>query len=416
MGTSAHASAPAAVDYSSLAADFRPVFARIAEGALEREASRTLPFEPVKWLNEAKFGALRVPREYGGYGATIPQFFQLLIELAEADSNVAHLYRSHFGFCEFLSLQDEAARQRWFARFVAGETVGNASTEIGGTALGAVGTTATPAYGGNAGGTWLLNGEKYYSTGSIFAEWIAVTVQADGATSRSFAVVSTADPGVRMSDDWDGFGQTLTGTGTTVFSNARVHWEDFFDRDLTARTHEAAFFQLVLLAVEAGIGKAVLNDVREQVQHRNRTFTNASGKTEAPAVRHDPLIQQLVGQISGKAFAAEAIVLAAARELEAALDPSADLTAVERFARGELAVEKAQLMVPDLVMDAAKQLFDTLGASATSQRKQLDRHWRNARTVATHNPTVFKARIIGDYELNGTEPTGSWTVGTVSQP
>jgi alkylation response protein AidB-like acyl-CoA dehydrogenase len=65
-------------------------------------------------------------------------------------------------------------------------------------------------------------------------------------------------------------------------------------------------------------------------------------------------------------------------------------------------------------MDAAKQLFDALGASATSQRKQLDRHWRNARTVATHNPTVFKARIIGDYELNGTEPTGSWTVGAVS--
>ena len=66
-------------DYESLAARFRPIFARIAEGALERERTRSLPHEPIRWLKEAGFGAVRVPREHGGAGASLPQLIQLLI-------------------------------------------------------------------------------------------------------------------------------------------------------------------------------------------------------------------------------------------------------------------------------------------------------------------------------------------------
>ena len=76
------------VDYPTLAARFRPIFQRIADGAVAREHSRTLPHEPIQWLKEAGFGAVRVPLEYGGGGASLPQLFELLIELAAADSNV----------------------------------------------------------------------------------------------------------------------------------------------------------------------------------------------------------------------------------------------------------------------------------------------------------------------------------------
>lgn len=145
------------------------------------------------------------------------------------------------------------------------------------------------------------------------------------------------------------------------------------------------------------------------MESRQRTFNTGSGVP----VREDPLILQLVGQISAKAFAAEAIVLQAARELDIARDPSRNLTDQQRYERGELAVDKAQLMVPRLALDAADQLFDTLGASATSRSKQLDRHWRNARTAATHNPIVFKAKQIGDFEVNGTTPESLWAIGSV---
>ena len=52
--------------YAALSARFQPVFARIAEGALERESNHVLPFEPVAWLRDSGFTTIRVPAEHGG--------------------------------------------------------------------------------------------------------------------------------------------------------------------------------------------------------------------------------------------------------------------------------------------------------------------------------------------------------------
>ena len=62
----------------------------------------------------------------------------------------------------------------------------------------------------------------------------------------------------------------------------------------------------------------------------------------------------------------------------------------------ELESSAAQVVVTDLVLRATSDLFDTLGASATSRAKGLDRHWRNARTVSSHNPRILKSRVVGD--------------------
>jgi alkylation response protein AidB-like acyl-CoA dehydrogenase len=131
-------------------------------------------------------------------------------------------------------------------------------------------------------------------------------------------------------------------------------------------------------------------------------------------MREEPLIQQVIGQISAKVYAAEQIVLGAARELDHVTSTPALADSAEGWSRVELASQKAHIIVPGLIVDAAGQLFDALGASATSRSKKLDRHWRNARTVATHNPAVYKARIVGDYEINGTAPVGLTAIGVVS--
>ena len=39
-----------------------------------------------------------------------------------------------------------------------------------------------------------------------------------------------------------------------------------------------------------------------------------------------------------------------------------------------------------------------------TDRFRLDRHWRNARTLASHNPVIYRDRIVGDYVLNRTSP------------
>jgi hypothetical protein len=65
---------------------FRPVFTQVAAGALERERTRALAHDAVALLRDASFGALRVPRDHGGLGASASQLYALLIELAAADS------------------------------------------------------------------------------------------------------------------------------------------------------------------------------------------------------------------------------------------------------------------------------------------------------------------------------------------
>ncbi|NKG21185.1 acyl-CoA dehydrogenase family protein [Paeniglutamicibacter terrestris] len=390
--------------YDELAAIFRPIFAKIAAGASERDASRTLPFEPVGWLNRVRFGALRVPANQGGYGASVSDLFRLLIELAEADSQVAHLWRSHIGFVEaVLHLEDDALRHRWVERIVAGQIVGNAYTERGGNQLGTLNANVA-----QHGERWILNGEKYYCTGTIYADWVAVAVSHPTRAGRQIAVVSTQHSGVKIFDDWDGFGQQLTGTGSTTFENVPV--DTFLPEEQQINDPESAIFQLVLLAVQAGITRAVLNDVRSAVQARTRSFSTGTGVP----VRDEPQVLQLVGEISGTAFAVDSIVLAAVAEIEVALaDPS--LSAAERFAVCELSADRAQSVVQPLVLGAASKLFDGLGASATAKSCNLDRHWRNARTVATHNPAIYKSRIIGDYEVNGTAPQQLNAIGDVGQ-
>ena len=118
--------------YETLAARFRPVFARIAEGAAKREIERTLPFEQIGWLKEVRFGALRVPVADGGHGADLEELFELLTELAAADSNLSQILRAHFGVVEnVLGSNDEAHRKKWFVRFAKGDIFGGAFTERG---------------------------------------------------------------------------------------------------------------------------------------------------------------------------------------------------------------------------------------------------------------------------------------------
>jgi len=392
-------------DYELLASRFRPIFARIAEGALERERTRTLPREPIRWLKEAGFGAVRVPLVHGGAGASLPQLFQLLIELAEADSNLPQALRGHFAFVEDkLNAPPGPQRDRWFERFVAGETVGNAWTEVGDVVIGDIATRVTPQDG-----QWLVNGRKFYSTGSIFADWIDLLARRSDNGVDVIAAVRTRQPGVTLLDDWDGFGQRTTGSGTTILENATVEPEEVIEFSSRFR-YQTAFYQLFHLATLAGIARAAERDVARAVAERKRIFSTGN----AQLVRNDPQIQQIVGQISAQAYAATAVAVRAAEPAQRAYEARfGGDEAAEKAANIAAEIESAQgqIVLADLVLRATTDLFNALGASAASEKLELDRHWRNARTVSSHNPLIYKARIVGDWRINGTEPPYVWLIG-----
>ncbi len=400
VAPAAHIPTESAPVWEELAARFRPVFARIAEGAVAREQSRTLAYEPVAWLREAGFGAVRIPRAYGGLGATIPQFFRLLLELGEADSNVSHLFRGHFSFLEArLNIPDPASHARWFPLVAKGTIFGYAMAE------------RTEHSGGSArllreGDDTFVDGTKYYSTGTLYADWIIVSLL-DGEERVSVAVPTNA-PGVTRLDDWDGFGQRLTGSGTTKFDRVRIAPDQIIRRFNPAeftQNYQKAFLQLVLLASAAGIGRAVVKEGTAFVQPRTRAF-GIPGKSSPKA---DPLVQRVLGKVSSLAFSAETLVLGIAQHLEELYQLAQRGKATEAdFVATEIKAYQAQQIVLPQILEAATLVFEVGGASATSETRRLDRHWRNARTAASHNPAIHREAAIGDYLLNGTIPDRAW--------
>ena len=388
--------------YDSIAARYRPLFHAFREGAAKRDRDRRLPFDEFARLKQHGFGALRVPVDHGGAGASLPELFALLIELSEAESNLTQSLRAHFGFTEdVLHSTDAARRDRWLSRIGRGDIFGGAWSEVGDAKLAAFSTRVS----GSGSDLW-LDGTKYYTTGSLFADWIDVGAT-DAADEGIGVVVSRHAPGVQILDDWDGIGQALTASGTAIFTHVAVEAADITKAD-TRFGYAPAFFQLVQLATIAGIGRALANDLAQAVARRARTYTHAAAARSS----EDPQVLQVVGRVRGAAYAAGAIVLKVAEAVQRAADARDDPDAFAAAVNvAELESAQAQSVVIDLVLQASTIAFDALGASAVKRDAGLDRHWRNARTLASHNPRIYKDRIVGDYAVNGTPPPPQWRVG-----
>ena len=393
-------------NYEQVVAKFRPIFKRIEEGSLEREQNRILPYEPIQWLKEAGFGAIRIPVIFGGEGVSQKQLFQLLIELAKADSNVVQALRGHFAFVEDRLVAHKTADQsHWFERFLKGDLVGNAWTEIGEVEIGDVVTRVTE----NVQHELRVNGRKYYSTGTIFADWIDLFALDETTNQYVIAAISTHDKGVKISDDWNGFGQKTTGSGTLILENVAVDRASVLPFDQRFK-YQTAFYQVVHLATLAGIAHAAVGTFSEEVRKRTRIYSHGN----AELVRHDAQILQVIGKASSQAYASEAIALRAAETLDTAylshfqndieLDQKANDLA-------ELESSQGQVVIAELVLNLTTELFNALGASASTTDKQLDRFWRNARVVSSHNPLIYKQKVIGDWEINKAQLPYVWQIG-----
>jgi alkylation response protein AidB-like acyl-CoA dehydrogenase len=375
-----------------------PLLAAIGEGASQRDRERVHPLEALALVRQSRLGALRLPAEEGGGGASARELFAVIIGLADADPNVAHILRNHFAFVErFLRPHRLAKLAKWREATAAGAIFGLAYGELEAAQVGGseINTVLTPEIDG-----YRLDGTKYYSTGSLYSDYVLVRARLPDGSFAS-PIVPTGRAGVELLDDWDGFGQRVTASGTTIFRHVRVGADEVVlesEGPFFSQPYPGAVPQLILTAVNAGILQTILRDAVALMRGRQRSFTHAP--SEKPT--DDPILQQIVGQIASDAFAAEATVLAAADALDRvdAARGGAGFDAALHDAA--LLASKAKVVVDELAVRAAGRLLDVGGASATRAGLNLDRHWRNARTLATHNPTPYKARAIGDHAVNGT--------------
>jgi alkylation response protein AidB-like acyl-CoA dehydrogenase len=392
-------------NYEKVAAKYRPIFEKIAEGTLAREQQRSLPYEQINWLKQAGFGALRVPVKFGGDGVSLPQLFQLLIELAKADSNIVQALRGHFAFVEDrLNAHKVADQALWFKRFVQGDLVGNAWTEIGQVKIGDVITRVK-----QKNNQLLVNGKKYYSTGTIFADWVDLFAYDETTDQHVIAAISRHASGVQVLDDWDGFGQKTTGSGTLSLTDVAIERDHILPFEQRFK-YQTAFYQVIHLATLSGIAQSAVATFIHEVQKRDRIFSHGN----AELVRNDPQILQVIGKASAQAYASETITLRTAEALQQAYLShlgESEVKDIQANNDAELESAQGQVVISALVLELTSQLFNALGASASTTSKQLDRFWRNARVVSSHNPLVYKEKVIGDWEVNHEPLPFVWQIG-----
>jgi SfnB family sulfur acquisition oxidoreductase len=295
---------------------------------------------------------------------------------------------------EVLRVNGTPEQQRfYFERALAGERFGNALSERGTKTVRDYRTTITPDGEG-----FRLNGQKFYSTGALFAHWIPVVAK-DAHDALHVAFASARAPGLTVEDDWSGFGQRTTGSGTTRIDNvyvdasAVVPYSAAFDQKPTP---VGPLGQLLHAAVDLGIARAAFADARRFVRERSRPWID-SGVERAS---DDPLTLELFGKLALDLDAADALTERAGRRVDAAI---ADATA-DTVAAASSAVAKARAATTGIALQASSRLLELAGTQAVLAEHALDRHWRNARTHTLHDPVRWKYVAIANYYLNDALP------------
>ncbi len=84
------------------------------------------------------------------------------------------------------------------------------------------------------------------------------------------AFVRRGTPGLRIVDDWSGFGQRTTASGTILLNNVRVDAELVVDnwKINDSPNTQGAVSQLIQAAIDAGIARGAIDDAIEFVKKR----------------------------------------------------------------------------------------------------------------------------------------------------
>lgn len=365
-----------------------------------RESDDAPPYAAIELLRKHRIGIVQLPQEAGGGGYSRREFFSLLIRLAEADPDATHILRLHFGFAaDRWRNRHEEADLPWLEKVLEGNIFAGSSAELNTNAVGSYDFDTTLRKDGE---NFLLQGRKFYSTGSRYADYLRISAKGDQGDALT-AIIPAHRDGITHVDDWDGFGQQHTGSGTTILDDVIVHPDELlpYVRPGSGNRPRQAQAQLYLHAIAAGILRALVTDAIDLIRGRKRNFS----WSVAQEPRHDPILLQAIGSLSAAAFVVEAAVLSAADSQERAHRHLTEhgQTDDELEQEASLQAARAKVGVEDLALRAATSLFDVGGASATRQSVHLDRHWRNLRTLFSHNPTSYKAHAIGDLIVNGNE-------------
>ena len=369
------------------------------EHAAKRDQQRKLPWSLIEQFTRSGLGSISIPREFGGPQVSFVTLAEVFAIISAADPALGQIPQNQVGILNLISsTASQSQKEQLFSSVLQGWRIGNAGPERG-----SKNTLDLKARITADKNDFVISGQKFYSTGALFAHWIAVkALNDDGKPVMAF--VRRGTPGLRVVDDWSGFGQRTTASGTVLLNNVPV------DADLVVPIWrlgqtpgiQGAVSQLIQAAIDAGIARGALDDTISFVRERSRPWIDA--KVERAS--DDLYVIADIGKLKIELHAAEALLRKAGQVLDQV--SAAPITA-HSAARASIAVAQAKVLTTEVSLLVSEKLFELAGSRATLAEFNLDRHWRNARVHTLHDPVRWKYHAVGAWHLNGTLPARhSW--------
>ena len=358
-----------------------------------RDRERRLPHDELELFSRTGLWGISVPKAFGGAGVSNTTLANVIAVIAAADSSLGQIPQNHFYALEVLRVNGSPQqKQRLYEEVLAGQRFGNALAELGTKNAHERTTHLAKAEHG-----FRITGRKFYATGALYAQRIPTSVVDDDGIQH-LAFVPRDSDGLTVIDDWSGFGQRTTGSGSVVFDNVFVAAEDVipFQSAFERPTTVGPLAQILHAAIDTGIARAAYEDALHFVRTKTRPWIDAT----TDIASEDPLTLKSFGHLSVRLSATEALLERAGEFLDRA---QANPTA-ETVAAASIAVAEARALSTEISMAAGSTLFELAGSQATLAEHWLDRHWRNARVHTLHDPVRWKYHAVGNYYLNDENP------------
>jgi alkylation response protein AidB-like acyl-CoA dehydrogenase len=190
----------------------------------EWDEAQHFPTELVPRLGALGLLGIQVADEYGGAAMSALDYCICIEEIARVDPGVALSVAAHNGLCtaHIALFGSDAQKRRYLPALARGESIGawGLTESTSGSDAAGMRTTAV-----RAGGCWVLNGSKTFTThgrvGQVMVV-MAVTDKTAGSKGISAFIVEHGTPGMTAGKKEDKLGMRASDTSEVLFDGCRV--------------------------------------------------------------------------------------------------------------------------------------------------------------------------------------------------
>ena len=365
--------------------------------ASERDKAGGNPKAERDLIRQSGLLGLSIPQQYGGQGADWKTIFQTIQTIAQVDSSVAHVYGFHHLLIATVQLFSQPRQYgQWFE-----QTAKN--NLFWGNTLNPLDKRTTAQQTSEH--EFIFQGDKSFCSGSIDSD-ILLCSGYNEAGKLLIGVIPTFREGVSFLGDWNNMGQRQTDSGTSHFEQVKIHKDELLLNPGPLSTPYSSLrpliAQLIFVHLFLGVAEGAFEVAKETVQSQK-----AWSKSLAENAVNDPFTQKHFAEFYVQLEGVRLLANKAVETLQKAWEIGGNLTAEQR---GEvsIAIATAKIAATNTSLFVTQNIFQVMGARATTAKLNLDRFWRNVRTQTLHDPIDYKYQEVGEWVLTGKVPDPSF--------